>query len=85
MGKGYVCIQPTSRRIKLIQVSIPEDGVEKVGNPAIDVLIHVEMVQEPAMDGGMIRCKRPSEMEKETEGNGGKRKCWSCSQISFES
>lgn len=49
MGKGYVCIQPTSRRIKLIQVSIPEDGVEKVGNPAIDVLIHVEMVQEPAM------------------------------------
>ena len=49
MGEGYVCIQPTSRRIKLIQVSIPEDGVEKAGNPAIDVLIHVEMVQEPAM------------------------------------
>lgn len=44
-----MCIQPTSRQIKLIQVSIPEDGVEKAGNPAIDVLIHVEMVQEPAM------------------------------------
>lgn len=43
---GYVCIQPTSCRIKLIQVSISEDGVEKGGNPAIDVLIHVEMVED---------------------------------------
>lgn len=41
-----MCIQPTSRQIKLIQVSMLEDGEEKAGNPAIDVLIHVEMVED---------------------------------------